>query len=110
MQEPHNVLELQPVTQERNRTSILPTDPPVTAERPPAQGAPPADRTAPADRPAPVDRHVPFDLTRDLRRAFEDGRRRGRQETIVTAIIIGVIAGLTVAAMIYGIIQSATVE
>lgn len=53
-------------------------------------------------------RRVPevFDPGRDLLRAFEDGRRHGRQEAFIQAIVIGVLSGVAAVALALWIIQS----
>lgn len=58
----------------------------------------------PADTSDP--RHTMFDPRRDLLRAFEDGKRRGRYEAFIQAIVVGVMSGLAAAVLIFWIIQS----
>jgi hypothetical protein len=51
-------------------------------------------------------RRSTFDPRRDLLRAFEDGKRRGRYEAFIQAIVVGVMSGLAAAVLAFWIIQS----
>ncbi len=56
------------------------------------------------------DETIPFTLdpTRELRRAFEEGRRRGRREAAMQGIIMGILCGAMAAALIYWIVLAAS--